>query len=104
MLKKALGKSGILVDAVSSGAAALGLAKNGVYDLALIDINMKSLNGLELLEKIRRICPEIKVVMITAYPSAESQKRSMELGAADYLTKPIELTKLREIVNGLLFN
>lgn len=71
--------------------------------LILSDINMPGMSGLELLEKIKqksRIPPPV-VMMITAYGDAENYKRAMELGADDFLTKPVDFTALKEKINTL---
>jgi two-component system chemotaxis response regulator CheY len=66
--------------------------------LILSDINMPGMSGLELLDKIRHTYekPPPVVMMITAYGDDENYKRSMELGANDFLTKPLDFTNLKE--------
>jgi len=71
--------------------------------LILSDINMPGMSGLELLKKIKqksRIPPPV-VMMITAYGDAENYKRAMELGADDFLTKPVDFIALKEKINTL---
>jgi len=104
MLKKVLARNGIQIDAVNNASEALKMAENTTYDLAIIDISMKPMNGLELLEELRNIYPNFAAVMITAYPSDYSERRSFELGALGYITKPIELQNLNTVVNNVLYN
>lgn len=104
MLKKVLARKGIHIDAVSAADEALILAEQTTCDLALIDICMKSRNGLELLEELRRIYPDFAAIMITAYPSNYSEQRSLELGALGYLSKPIELQNLNIMADNVLYN
>lgn len=66
--------------------------------LILSDINMPGMSGLELLDRIKQKAhtPPPYVMMITAYGDAENYKRAMELGADDFLTKPVDFTALKE--------
>jgi len=71
--------------------------------LILSDINMPGMSGLELLERIKKKnhTPPPVVMMITAYGDAENYKRAMELGADDFLTKPVDFIKLKEKIKTL---
>jgi CheY-like chemotaxis protein len=76
------------------------LKSNGDKDLnqILSDINMPGMNGLELLKWIKENYPELKVAMITAYGDQNNYKQAVEFGADDYMTKPIDFGKLKQIV------
>ena len=63
--------------------------------LVLSDINMPGINGLELLRRTRQRHPDLPVVMITAYDDAERRRTAAELGAADFITKPIDFRALK---------
>ncbi|HCM77254.1 MAG TPA: response regulator [Cytophagales bacterium] len=69
--------------------------------LILSDINMPGMSGLELLEKVKKtfIKPPPVVMMITAYGDAENHRMARELGADDFLTKPVDFTMLKEKLN-----
>jgi len=69
--------------------------------LILSDINMPGMNGLELLEKIKKkyTTPPPVVMMITAYGDAENRRTAIELGADDFLTKPVDFTELKKKLN-----
>ena len=71
--------------------------------LILSDINMPGMSGLELLGRIKKKIqtPPPVVMMITAYGDTENYKRAMELGADDFLTKPVDFTKLKEKIKTL---
>lgn len=90
----------IILDFVTSGEEALSyLSKhNSEAVLILSDINMPGMSGLQLLEKIKQkfVTPPPVVMMITAYGDAENFKQAMELGADDFLTKPIDFNLLKE--------
>jgi two-component system chemotaxis response regulator CheY len=71
--------------------------------LILSDINMPGMSGLDLLEniKLKNHNPPPVVMMITAYGDAENHKRAMDLGADDFLTKPLDFTMLKEKIKKL---
>jgi len=94
-------KSGeIILDFVTSGEAALSYLSQHKSEAVLIlsDINMPGMSGLQLLEKIKQkfVTPPPVVMMITAYGDPENFKQAMELGADDFLTKPLDFTLLKE--------
>ena len=64
--------------------------------LILSDINMPGMHGIELLGIIKREFPDIKVFMITAYGNDDNYRKAMELGADDYINKPIDFDGLKE--------
>lgn len=78
------------VKTADSGKAALNALERGVFDLALLDIRMPGMDGLELLELIKRRWPELTVVMMTAYGSIENAVQAMKHGAYDFITKPFD--------------
>jgi DNA-binding NtrC family response regulator len=84
---------------VGGGEEALEIFKNGSADIALIDIKMPGMNGFETVEQIKKICPEIGVVMITAYPQEDYQRRSLMSGAYTCLNKPLDMEGVFKIVN-----
>lgn len=88
-----------------SGEEALECMKNYQHQAVLIlsDINMPGMSGLELLDriKIKNQTPPPVVMMITAYGDTENYKRAMELGADDFLTKPVDFATLKEKIKSL---
>jgi CheY-like chemotaxis protein len=84
----------------SSGGEALDYLnrQNHQFVLILSDINMPGMSGLELLQKIKQKyqTPPPKVMMITAYGDEYNYKQAMNLGADDFLTKPLDFTSLKE--------
>lgn len=83
-----------------SGEEAIEYLNKNTQEIVLIlsDINMPGMSGLELLKHIKEkyAVPPPMVMMITAYGDAENYKRAMELGADDFLTKPVDFTDLKE--------
>ena len=94
LLEGFLKKEGFFVDAVINGREALQKLEGNFYDIALIDYKMPELDGYQTLREIRRLYPELPVVMMTAYGTVETAVASMKGGALDYLTKPIDLDEV----------
>jgi CheY-like chemotaxis protein len=81
-----------------SGEDALGKLAGGVEPTLiaiLSDINMPGMDGLDLLGEIKRRYPELPVMMVTAYGDDKRQRRANELGAAEFLTKPVDFDLLK---------
>ena len=74
----------------NSGAEALRILEAAPVDLALVDMKMPGMDGLELLEHIRRSHPSLTVVMMTAYGRIETAVQALKLGAYDFLPKPFD--------------
>ncbi|GAA6617480.1 response regulator [Scytonema sp. NUACC26] len=87
-----------------SGEEALERLQNNLtkcLSLILADINMPGMNGLELLKIIKERFPNLKVFIITAYDDENNYQTAKNLGADDYITKPIEFNKLKEKILSL---
>ena len=102
LLDRVLTKRGYKVQTASNGEEALRLFEQEPFDLALIDIRMGPVDGLSLLGELKQRLPEIKAIMMTAYPTLDTRNRSFQKGAAAYFTKPVDLQKLVDTVHGLL--
>ncbi len=102
LLGRVLAKSGYSVNAFENGADALESMNSEDYDLAILDIEMPSMNGIELLKKIKIKDTSLSVVMITAYGSLQSAVEAMRLGAYDYLSKPFEMEEIKHVVGKAL--
>jgi DNA-binding NtrC family response regulator len=102
MVKKILVKEGHEVEAFTEEEEALQYARNHALDLAILDIKLKKMNGIEVLEELKKITPHIKVMMLTGYPTLETARQSKEIGAAEYCIKPIDKDELTEKVSELL--
>ncbi len=98
VLSKALTKQGFEVDLASNGKEALLMSRKQTYDLAVLDIKMPGLTGLELLSKFQEECPAALVVIMTAESSMKNAVEAMKRGAYDYLTKPFDLDALDAII------
>ncbi|WP_207260036.1 response regulator [Desulfovibrio sp. Huiquan2017] len=93
-LCKRLTRRGMTVEQAGSGEEALELLKSYQPDVILLDVKMPGMDGLTALHKIKDINPLVEVVMLTGHASMEIAIRGMELGAFDYLMKPVEFEEL----------
>jgi len=93
-----LKKRGLEVIAAGSVDEALTLAAARIVDVAITDLKMPGKGGLELLDGLRRLNPEIPVIVATAFGTVKSAVDAMKRGAADYLTKPIDLDELEVLL------
>ena len=89
-----LKKQGFEVAVAGSGEKALELFRQESFDLVLTDQKMPHMSGLELLQAVRAINPEIPVILMTAFGSIEAAVSAIQGGATDYLTKPLNLDEL----------
>ena len=83
----------------NSGEMALEQLSNGIeptLNVILSDINMPGMDGLQLLEAIKKLFPAMSVMMVTAYGDDERRRRASDLGAAEFLTKPVDFDALKE--------
>lgn len=90
------------VDTASSGREGLELLDKAEYDLALIDLKMPGIDGMEVLRAIKAGHPEVSVIMMTGYNTVEHVVDSISLGAAHYLEKPFTPDLLAEMIREVL--
>ncbi len=86
----------------SSGEEALRLIPKVKPDLVIMDVRMGGMNGLETLRRIRQMDSKLLVILMTAYGTTQTAIEAMKLGAYDYLLKPFDVPKLKELVNNAL--
>ncbi len=98
MLRDHLLREGHRVREAEDGDEALELLKGNAFDLLLLDYRMAGMNGIEVLKEARRLCPDVEAILITAYGAIETAVEAMKAGAADYLTKPIDLDELSLLI------
>jgi DNA-binding response OmpR family regulator len=102
MVGTMLGGQGWDVLSALGGEEALRLVRAERPDLALVDIMMPHMNGLEVLREARAIAPELRIVMITAFGDVGSYLESRELGACEYINKPFESEELLTLIRRAL--
>lgn len=98
-----LSDRGYEVHTASSAEAAMNLVRERTFQLALLDVKIGSANeGLALLAELKERLPDIKVVMMTAYPTVSAIKQAFDRGATRFLTKPVDLKELAATLQALL--
>jgi len=90
------------VEDAEDGLAGLEKIKNNDYDLVLCDIKMPKMDGVEVLEKIQKIKPEIPFIMISGHGDLDTAVETMRMGAFDYISKPPDLNRLLNAVRNAL--
>ncbi len=87
-------RKGHVVAAAASGAEAMSLVDRQHFDVAILDMNMPGMSGIELLQRIREDSLDLEVIILTGQGTIESAVQAMKIGACDYLTKPCPLGDL----------
>ncbi|BFU94881.1 MAG: Transcriptional regulatory protein ZraR [Nitrospira sp.] len=90
------------VTTAAGGTEALARLKEAEYAAVLTDLRMKGVEGLELLTEIKRLYPDIGVVLMTAFGSVETAVEAMKHGASDYLTKPVKKDELLRVIERVI--
>nr|WP_284710968.1 response regulator [Desulfovibrio aminophilus] len=99
VLKKRLERRGYAVSVALSGAEALRTLRGNDFEVAVVDLKMRDMDGLEILDVFRKMVPEMPVVMLTGHGSEASAREGLDRGAFDFLLKPCELEDLMEKLN-----
>lgn len=97
-LEYVLKKEGYEVTSTMSGPNGLRLLQEKEFDVVLTDLKMEKVDGIEILEKCKRLHPDTEVIMITAYATIPSAVETMKKGAYDYIAKPFKLDEVKRIV------
>ncbi len=98
-LAKILSREEYEVLSAGNGFEALELLKNTQVDLIITDINMPEMNGMSFLREINQLYPGSNVIMVTAYGEVESYIEAMNLGAFEYINKPVRINELKKIIS-----
>lgn len=102
MLSILLEREGYEAVEAKNGLEALQLFETSLFDLVICDIQMPDLNGIDLLARLKKLAPEIPVLMITAFATAEQAVDAIKLGAFHYFTKPFNNDEIRALVRNAL--
>jgi len=97
-LSKLLAQEGYEVESVANGLEAMEFLRQKKVHLVISDINMPEMNGLSFLKELNRQYPSLSVIMITAYGGVESYLEAMNLGAFEYIHKPVKLDELKAVM------
>ena len=102
LIKKILEKKGHEVFPFTEEEEAINFIEKNQVDLVILDIKLKKMTGVEVLEEIKKKSPDIKAIMLTGYPTIDTARQAMSLGAEEYCVKPIEKQELEEKVASVL--
>ncbi|MBU1155943.1 MAG: response regulator [Proteobacteria bacterium] len=94
VLQKRMSKRNLEVTPVSSGTEAVRQAREQRFDVAVVDLKMEDMDGIEVLKVLKMMDPKMAVIILTGHGSEQAAREGMALGAFDYLTKPCELSDL----------
>jgi DNA-binding NtrC family response regulator len=89
---------GYSVEAVGTAKSAIEKAKRNFYNLALIDIRLPDMEGIELLSKIREPVPKMRKIIITGYPTLQNAMEAVNRGADAYIVKPFDMDKVLKTI------
>jgi two-component system, sensor histidine kinase and response regulator len=86
----------------SDGPSAIALAQNHRIDVAVLDIRMAGMSGIEVLERLKFVDPAIEVVMMTAFETTDTIRQALRLRACDYINKPFDISTMRAAVSNAM--
>lgn len=86
----------------SDGPSAIEIAQKQRVDVAILDIRMSGMSGIEVLERLKYVDPSIEVIMITAFETTDTMRQALRLRACDYINKPFDLGTMRSAVAGAM--
>jgi len=102
VIQDVLAAEGYQVIGVGSGAEAMEKAQGGFCNVALLDIRLPDVEGIELIAPLKEMLPDMAVIMVTAYASLETAVRALNQGASAYVTKPLDMDQVLAIVREAL--
>jgi len=97
-----LREDGFAAYAAEDGPTALEKVKAEDWNILMVDLIMPGMNGMEVLEEVKKIKPETAVLIITAYPSIDTAVKAMKVGAYDYIVKPFNPEEVGLVVRKIL--
>ncbi len=102
LIGKILKKKGHDVHTFTEEEDAINFARDNSVDLAILDIKLKKMSGVEVLAELKKIQPDMHAIMLTGYPTVETAREAISLGADEYCVKPIDRDELEEKVEKVL--
>jgi DNA-binding response OmpR family regulator len=102
LLKEFLEEEGFETECASNGSDALREIVKKPFDLIVTDIEMPGLTGLDILPEMKKLRPEVSIIVMTSFANEEVHRRSLEKGASGYLEKPIHIKKLKALIHEML--
>ena len=101
-LSKILSKEGYSVETAANGKEAIDIIKDQSLDLVITDMRMPMMDGFEVLREIKKLNETIGVIMVTAYGEVESYLEAINLGAFEYINKPVRVNELKRVITKVL--
>ena len=102
LLKDSLVEDGIEFDSAENGSEAIQKLAEEPFDLVITDIRMPGLTGLDILPGIKKLQPQTRVIVVTAFGSEEVRRKCFDRGAAAYLEKPIDMNRLKTLIQEMV--
>jgi len=102
LIKKVLSRQGHTVHTFTEEQEAIDFVRKNQIDLSILDIKLKKMSGIQVLEEMKNLKPDMKAIMLTGYPTIETARTAIELGAGEYCVKPIDIVELKEKVSSVL--
>jgi DNA-binding response OmpR family regulator len=100
-LGRTLGRRNIVHHAVEDGENALSEVRGTFYDLVFLDIHLPDANGLDLMQEIRRISPDTKIVILSSDGSENNVRRALAAGALRFMEKPYDNSEVTEVLEAV---
>lgn len=101
-LSKILSRKGYQTDEASSGEEAIEKAKSQNFDIALLDLMMPTVSGMDVLVELRKIKPKTKIIMLTGFATIDTAVLAIKKGASDYISKPFKIDDLDVTIKRVL--
>jgi DNA-binding NtrC family response regulator len=98
VLRKRLSRRGILVETAYRGEDAVRMLREKEFDVAVLDLKLEGMDGIEILKVFKMLAPELPVLMLTGHGCEKAASESIRLGVAEYLSKPVDFELLLEKV------
>ncbi len=102
LLKRVLGKEGYRVDCARSAESGLELVRDRSCSVAIVDISMPGMDGIGFVTQLREMRQDVPVILVTAFPSWEKEQAARDLGCAGYLSKPLDMKRLKVLIKEIL--
>ncbi|OEU70270.1 MAG: two-component system response regulator [Desulfovibrio sp. S3730MH75] len=99
VLQKRLGKRGLDILTAIGGSVAIQILRKNDFDVAILDLKMEDMGGIEVLKIFKKMDPDMPVIMLTGHGSEKAAKEGVAHGAFDYLLKPCDLEELLEKIH-----
>jgi len=102
VIQKILQKRAHTVHVFTDEEEAISFTRDNTVDLAILDIKLRKMEGIEVLAEMKKYQPSMQVIMLTGHPTIAAKQQSLQLGAAAFCAKPIDKTELETVVADLL--